>query len=100
MIDVVEPKKERTSKKLNLGNCKENSGDEIFRILSEMTKQRREIIDSMPKKEIEKRWNVKTPFKNTEFSFLLKRKLLISFLLFPSEKKRNSRLKLVKRVIF
>ena len=43
---------------------------------------------------------MKTPFKNTEFSFLLKRKLLISFLLFPSEKKRNSRLKLVKRVIF
>ena len=40
---------------------------------------------------------MKTPFKNTEFSFLLKRKLLISFLLFPSEKKRNSRLKLVKR---
>ena len=56
MIDVVEPKKERTSKKLNLGNCKENSGDEIFRILSEMSKQRREIIDSMPKKEIKKRW--------------------------------------------
>ena len=56
MIDVVEPKKEKTSKKLNLGNCKEHSGDEIFRILSEMTKQRREIIDSMPKKEIEKRW--------------------------------------------
>ena len=56
MIDVVEPKKERTSKKLNLWNCKENSGDEIFRILSEMSKQRREIIDSMPKKEIEKRW--------------------------------------------
>ena len=51
MIDVVEPKKERTSKKLNLGNCKENSGDEIFRILSEMSKQRREIIDSMPKKK-------------------------------------------------
>ena len=103
MIDVVEPKKERTSKKLNLGNCKENSGDEIFRILSEMSKQRREIIDSMPKKEIEKSWGeayVKTPFKNTEFSFLLKRKLLISFLLFPSEKKRNSRLKLVKRAIF
>ena len=56
MFDVVEPKKERTSKKLNLWNCKENSGDEIFRILSEMSKQRREIIDSMPKKEIEKRW--------------------------------------------
>ena len=32
---------------------------------------------------------MKTPFKNTEFSFLLKRKLLISFLLFPSENKRN-----------
>ena len=32
---------------------------------------------------------MKTPFKNTEFSFLLKRKLLIYFLLFPSEKKRN-----------
>ena len=66
MFDVVEPKKERTSKKLNLGNCKENSGDEIFRILSEMTKQRREIIDStphkkfyMPKKEIEKRWGMR-----------------------------------------
>ena len=44
MFDVVKPKKERTSKKLNLGNCKENSGDEIFRILSEMSKQRREII--------------------------------------------------------
>ena len=43
---------------------------------------------------------MKTPCENTEFSFLLKRKLLISFLLFPSEKKRNSRLKLVKRVIF
>ena len=52
MIDVVEPKKERTSKKLNLGNCKENSGDEIFRILSEMTKQRREIIDRL---KLEKR---------------------------------------------
>ena len=52
MIDVVEPKKERTSKKLNLGNCKENSGDEIFRILSEMSKQRREIIDSMRKKKL------------------------------------------------
>ena len=51
MFDVVEPKKERTSKKLNLGNCKENSGDEIFRILSEMSKQRREIIDSMPQKK-------------------------------------------------
>ena len=50
MFDVVEPKKERTSKKLNLGNCKENSGDEIFRILSERSKQRREIIDSMPQK--------------------------------------------------
>ena len=43
---------------------------------------------------------MKIPCENTEFSFLLKRKLLISFLLFPSEKKRNSRLKLVKRVIF
>ena len=43
---------------------------------------------------------MKTPCENTEFSFLLKRKLLISFLLSPSEKKRNSRLKLVKRVIF
>ena len=51
MFDVVEPKKERTSKKLNLGNCKENSGDEIFRILSERSKQRREIIDSMPQKK-------------------------------------------------
>ena len=30
---------------------------------------------------------MKTHFKNTEFSFLLKRKLLISFLLSPSEKK-------------
>ena len=58
MIDVVEPKKERTSKKLNLGNCKENSGDEIFRILSEMSK-RREIIDNMPQKEIEKRWRMR-----------------------------------------
>ena len=48
MFDVVEPKKERTSKKLNLGNCKENSGDEIFRILSERSKQRR---DSMPQKK-------------------------------------------------
>ena len=63
MIDLVNSKKERTSKKLNLGNCKENSGDEIFRILSEMSKQRREIIDNMPhkkfympKKEIEQRW--------------------------------------------
>ena len=52
MFDVVKPKKERTSKKLNLGNCKENSGDEIFRILSEMSKQRREIIDSMLKKKL------------------------------------------------
>ena len=43
---------------------------------------------------------MKTPCENTEFSFQKKRKLLISFLLFPSEKKRNSRLKLVKRVIF
>ena len=43
--------RKRTSKKLNLGNCKENSGDEIFRILSEMSKQRREIIDSMPQKK-------------------------------------------------
>ena len=51
MFDVVEPKKERTSKKLNLWNCKENSGDEIFRILSEMSKQRREIIDSMSQKK-------------------------------------------------
>ena len=51
MFDVVEPKKERTSKKLNLGNCKENSDDEIFRILSERSKQRREIIDSMPQKK-------------------------------------------------
>ena len=51
MFDVVEPKKERTSKKLNLGNWKENSGDEIFRILSERSKQRREIIDSMPQKK-------------------------------------------------
>ena len=33
---------------------------------------------------------MKTPFKNTEFSFQKKRKLLISFLLSPSEKKRNS----------
>ena len=49
-------RKRELLKKLNLGNCKENSGDEIFRILSEMTKQRREIIDSMPKKEIEKSW--------------------------------------------
>ena len=47
MFDVVEPKKERTSKKLNLGNCKENSGDEIFRILSERSKQRREIIEEL-----------------------------------------------------
>ena len=29
MFDVVEPKKERTSKKLNLGNCKENSGEVV-----------------------------------------------------------------------
>ena len=43
---------------------------------------------------------MKTPCENTEFSFQKKRKLLISFLLSPSEKKRNSRLKLVKRVIF
>ena len=75
MIDVVEPKKERTSKKLNLGNCKENSGDEIFRILSEMSKQRREIIDSMPKKEIKKRWGRrmwKHPLKTLSFLFLRK----------------------------
>ena len=75
MIDVVEPKKERTSKKLNLGNCKENSGDEIFGILSEMTKQRREIIDSMPKKEIEKSWGRrmwKHPLKTLSFLFFWK----------------------------
>ena len=55
--DLVNSKKERSSEKFKTPrNCKENSGDEIFRILSEMTKQRREIIDSMPKKEIEKRW--------------------------------------------
>ena len=75
MFDVVKPKKERTSKKLNLGNCKENSGDEIFRILSEMSKQRREIIDSMPKKEIEKRWGRrmwKHPLKTLSFLFFWK----------------------------
>ena len=36
---------------LKLRKLKENSGDEIFRILSEMSKQRREIIDSMPQKK-------------------------------------------------
>ena len=52
MSDVVDSKKERSSGKLKTpGNCKENSGDEIFRILSERSKQRREIIDSMPQKK-------------------------------------------------
>ena len=76
MFDVVKPKKERTAKKLNLGNCKENSGDEIFRILSEMSKQRREIIDSMPKKEIEKRWG------RRKWKYLVK---TLSFLFFWKE---------------
>ena len=44
MFDVVEPKKERTSKKLNLGNCKENSGDEIFRILSEIQNKEEKLL--------------------------------------------------------
>ena len=47
--DLVNSKKERISEKFKTPrNCKENSGDEIFRILSQMSKQRKEIIDSMP----------------------------------------------------
>ena len=46
--DLVNSKKERSSEKFKTPrNCKENSGDEIFRILSQMSKQRKEI-DSMP----------------------------------------------------
>ena len=49
--DLVNSKKERSSEKFKTPrNCKENSGDEIFRILSEMSKQRKEIIDSMPQR--------------------------------------------------
>ena len=40
-------KKERSSEKFKTPrNCKENSGDEIFRILSHMSKQRKEINGS------------------------------------------------------
>ena len=46
--DLVNSKKERSSEKFKTPrNCKENSGDEIFRTLSQMSKQRKEI-DSMP----------------------------------------------------
>ena len=49
--DLVNSKKERISEKFKTPrNCKENSGDEIFRILSQMSKQRKEIIDSMPQR--------------------------------------------------
>ena len=40
---------------------------------------------------------MKTPFKNTEFSFLLKRKLLIYFLLSPSEKKKKFKTEISKK---
>ena len=49
--DLVNSKKERSSEKFKTPrNCKENSGDEIFRILSEISKKRKEIIDSMPQR--------------------------------------------------
>ena len=49
--DLVNSKKERSSEKFKTPrNCKENSGDEIFRILSQMSKQRKEIIDSKPQR--------------------------------------------------
>ena len=45
--DLVNSKKERSSEKFKTPrNCKENSGDEIFRILSHMSKQRKEINGS------------------------------------------------------
>ena len=47
--DLVNSKKERSSEKFKTPrNYKENSGDEIFRILSHISKQRKEINDSMP----------------------------------------------------
>ena len=63
MSDVVDSKKERSSGKLKTPrNCKENSGDEIFRILSERSKQTREIIDSMPQKNTRRLVLKKTVF--------------------------------------
>ena len=48
--DLVNSKKERSSGKFKTPrNYKENSGDEIFRILSHMSKQRKEINGSNEK---------------------------------------------------
>ena len=44
-------KKERSSEKFKTPrNYKENSGEEIFRILSHISKQRKEINDNMPQR--------------------------------------------------
>ena len=43
--DLVNSKKERSSEKFKTPrNCKENSGDEIFRILSEMSKKEKKLL--------------------------------------------------------
>ena len=92
--DLVNSKKERSSEKFKTPrNCKENSGDEIFRILSHMSKQRKEVVDRRIYTRIFQfplRINVKISEHAQNFNVFKPRLVCRRILILPSGSSGNS----------